>query len=205
MMNANPTTIAPAHSLAELFGQIIATGAIKDETLLNRIELAAASCSMPDPVMGAVDATLLAGEMQAVIQNAWNRWDHLDQEDAPALGDKLEMYACLNLQALVEAQARGQAAARVERDRIEQVVERAHAGVVVSAWSEQDLDFLFEDDDLAHLSESEISAHMPMIFERLSCGLKDILSERGNEHLACKWGLEKESILADLRKVAASA
>lgn len=44
---------------------------------------------------------------------------------------------------------------------------------------------------------------MPLIFERLSSGLKDILSERGNEHLACKWGLEKASILAELQKAAA--
>lgn len=199
------TETNPAQSLASIIDEVVKCGQITDASLLERLKLVSAACAMPDPTLASVDAIVLASEMQAVIQNAWNRWDQLDQEDAPALGDKLQEYACMNLKSELKDPARSQAALSRGRDNIEQTVEGTHEGVVVSAWSEHDLDFLYEDDDLAHLSEAEITAHMPMIFERLSSGLKDILSERGNEHLACKWSLEKDLILAEIKATAAQA
>lgn len=42
-------------------------------------------------------ALKIAEEMQAVIIDAWNRWDQHDQEDAPSLGERLEIYAGVDL------------------------------------------------------------------------------------------------------------
>jgi hypothetical protein len=71
-------------------------------------------------------------------------------------------------------------------------------GLVVSAWSHEDLDFLDDDDSLEHLSAEELDAAKPLIFERISAGLGDVLGARGNEHLADKWAIEGDAVLAEL-------
>lgn len=70
------------------------------EMALRRHELAEALGLPPRP--GLREVTTLASlkiaeEMQGVIIDAYNRWDQADQEDAPSLGDRLEIYAGVDL------------------------------------------------------------------------------------------------------------
>lgn len=69
---------------------------------------------------------------------------------------------------------------------------------MISAWCADDLDFLYDDEALEHLSTEQIDALKPAIFERVSSGLEDILAARGNEHLADKWNIEDDTIIAEL-------
>lgn len=58
----------------------------------NELATALGQPPIPNP------ALQLAKEMQGVIIDAWMRWDRYDQEDSPALGERLERYAGLSLE-----------------------------------------------------------------------------------------------------------
>lgn len=204
MSTTAPTLSVPspqAHALHQLLIDAIDGGSFADASIVDRLKAAASACTNPDPAHQAVSATLLAGEMQSAIQHAWNRWDRMDQEDAPALGDELERLASTSIAGLLEArtQARDQARAIVQRDNLESDVERLHQGVVVSAWSEADMDFLFADDHLEHLSDDALGALMPQIFLRISRDLKDVLASKGNAHLESMWQKMRQEIVAELK------
>lgn len=174
-------------ALRDLLLSAIESGTFSDPTIADRLKAASDACVHPDPVHMAANATLLAKEMHRVITNAWNRWDDLDQDDAPGLGDDLERLASTTVPALLGAQA----AARQSAD--------AEGGKVVSSWSKDDMGFLEVDDDLDHLSDDELDAFKPQIFERVSEGLGGALGERGNAYLADQWWQMRETIIADLK------
>lgn len=71
--------------------------------------------------------------------------------------------------------------------------------MIVSAWSEEDLDFLYEEEAFAHLDSADIDALKPAIFEKVSSGIYDMLANRGNEHLEQSWACKKIEILKGLK------
>lgn len=71
--------------------------------------------------------------------------------------------------------------------------------LVVSTWSPEDLSFLDDEEGLEHLSAEELDAFKPAIFDRVSDGLYDILTNRGNTHLEDKWRIESDAIMAELK------
>lgn len=68
----------------------------------------------------------------------------------------------------------------------DQLRQRGH---VVSLWSVGDLDFLDNATELEHLDAAELEAIKPALFNTLSNGLEDLLTERGNAHLADAWAI----------------
>lgn len=77
-------------------------------------------------------------------------------------------------------------------------------GLVTSAWSEEDLDFLDEESWTAGLSDSQLATLKSEVLDRCGPSLKGILSERGNEHLATWCSLNQQELLSAVKDTEAA-
>lgn len=75
----------------------------------------------------------------------------------------------------------------------------AARGIIVSAWSVGDLDFLDELDETADLSDEQLAAVKINFMDGVGPGLKDTLSSRGNEYLGDYWPQVRDKLLDSAR------
>lgn len=78
-------------------------------------------------------------------------------------------------------------------------------GLVVSAWSIEDLEFLDDDRRFDHLDDEGLTALKLNALERTGGGLKDELASRGNEYLLLQIDRLAEDLLASLTSADKSA
>ncbi|MCA8198474.1 hypothetical protein [Burkholderia vietnamiensis] len=79
-------------------------------------------------------------------------------------------------------------------------------GLVLSAWSADDVTSVLEnDEDAGRLTDDQFAELEGRLFEEASTALEDLLASRGNDHVSAIWDLRKSQILRAVSRVEADA